>query len=231
VNHLLESFSNLMLESAWFSPLLALLAGVITAFTPCCLSSVPLIIGYVGGTGQRDIKKSFKLSLTFSVGMVITSTILGVIVALLGTMVQMQYSGGWWYVVLGALMLLMALQVWEVITIIPSTFLLSKSTKKGHVGALIAGVLAGVFSSPCSTPILVALLTIVAQQGKIGWGAFLLFLYSVGHSVLFLFAGTFTGAMRNMMANKKYSVLSEVVKYVSGFAIMVLGLYMLYMGL
>ena len=38
----------------WLAPVLALLAGLLTSFTPCSLSSVPLIVGYVGGIGERS---------------------------------------------------------------------------------------------------------------------------------------------------------------------------------
>jgi len=46
------------MKSGWLAPLLALLAGLLTSFTPCSLSSIPLVIGYVGGIGRRDTKKS-----------------------------------------------------------------------------------------------------------------------------------------------------------------------------
>lgn len=231
MTEILEQFSRLMLDNAWFAPLLALLAGVITAFTPCCLSSVPLVIGYVGGTAQKTVKRSFQLSLTFSLGMVITSTVLGLAVAIAGTMLQQYIQGGWYYVILGILMFLMALQVWEVINVIPSTYLTSRSKKQGHIGAFIAGTLAGVFSSPCSTPVLVALLTIVAQQGEILRGTILLLLYSIGHSILFLLAGTFTGTMKKMMKNPNYGVWSNIIKYATGFVILLFALYLIYLGL
>ena len=46
----LNTLSTLIAESMWLAPLLALLAGVLTSFTPCSLSSIPLVIGFVGGT-------------------------------------------------------------------------------------------------------------------------------------------------------------------------------------
>lgn len=226
----LNTLSNLLMENVWLAPLLALLAGVVTAFTPCCLSSVPLIIGYVGGDSETSTRKSFRLSLSFSLGMVLASTLLGVTVAMMGTMLQMFYQGSWWYLILGVLMILMALQFWEVINIIPSTYLTSKNKRRGHLGAVITGVLAGIFSSPCSTPVLVALLTIVAQQGEILRGVFLLLLYSIGHSVLFLIAGTFTGSVRAFVKSGKYRIASEVVKWVTGSVILLFGLLLLYLG-
>ena len=162
---LLENISALMQESLWLAPLLALLAGVLTSFTPCSLSSIPLVIGYVGGTGAREPKKALLLSLAFALGSAVTFTALGVVAATAGSLLGT--SARWWYIVLGVLMVLMALQTWGIFEIIPSSYLLSKNTKKGYAGAFLAGILGGVFSSPCSTPVLIALLAIVAGKGSL----------------------------------------------------------------
>ena len=55
INEWLEQLSSLIQSSLWLAPVLALLAGILTFFTPCSLSSIPLVIGYVGGTGQKNI--------------------------------------------------------------------------------------------------------------------------------------------------------------------------------
>jgi len=152
INQWLESLSTLISQSMWISPLLALLAGVLTSVTPCALSSVPLVIGYVGGTGGNNPKKAFRLSLTFAIGMSLTFTAMGTVASLAGKL--MGTTSKWWYIVLGILMVMMALQIWEIYNFIPSTYLLSKNTKKGHVGALLAGILGGVFYVPmCNTSI------------------------------------------------------------------------------
>lgn len=91
---LLEGISKLMLENLWIAPLLALLAGVLTSFTPCSLSSIPLVIGYVGGTGARDTKKALRLSLTFALGSAVTFTVLGVIAAIAGSLLGRLPAGG-----------------------------------------------------------------------------------------------------------------------------------------
>ena len=166
MTEVLENLSQLVQTSGWLAPLLALLAGILTSFTPCSLSSIPLVIGYVGGTGQKDIKRAFWLSLTFTAGAAVTFTTLGVVASLAGRLIGT--SAPWWYIVLGVLMVLMALQTWGVFEIIPSSYLISKNTKRGFAGAFIAGILGGVFSSPCSTPVLIALLAISLTLVQIG---------------------------------------------------------------
>ena len=228
MTELLDHLSTLIQSSGWLAPLLALLAGVLTSFTPCSLSSIPVVIGYVGGTGQKDTKRAFRLSLTFAAGAAVTFTVLGVIASLAGRL--MGNGATWWYIVLGVLMVLMALQTWGIFEIIPSSYLISKNTKRGYVGAFIAGILGGVFSSPCSTPVLIALLAIVAGKGSILWGILLLLLYSIGHGILAIVAGTSIGFVQRLSASEKYGRASTVLKIVMGALILLIGFYLFYLG-
>ena len=228
MNEILELMSEIIKNNFWIAPIVSLLAGILTSFTPCSLSSVPLIIGCVGGTGTNNTKKAFKLSVVFAIGMAITFTILGALASILGKF--MQSGGSWWYIILGILMVMMALQTFEVVTFIKSTNLQTKNTKKGYLGVLIAGILGGIFSSPCSTPVLIALLALVANSGNMIWGIFLLLLYSIGHSVLVVIAGTSIGTVKKLTQSQKYGKISSALKYVMGTIILLIGFYMFYLG-
>jgi cytochrome c biogenesis protein CcdA len=225
---ILDGLANLIERNAYVAPLLALLAGILTSVTPCSLSSIPLVVGYVGGAGQGEPKRALRLSLTFALGSAITFTALGVIASIAGRLIGT--SASWWYLILGVLMVLMALQTWEVFEIIPSSYLISRNRKKGYLGALIAGILGGIFSSPCSTPVLIVLLTIVAGQGSIPWGILLLLLYSIGHGILAVVAGTSVSFVQKLTRSEKYGKASQILKIVMGAAILGIGLYMFYLG-
>jgi cytochrome c-type biogenesis protein len=228
INQWVEWLSSSIIAKAWLAPLFALVGGMLTAFTPCALTSVPLVIGYVGGTGQRETRRAFWLSVVFSLGSAITFTVLGTVASLLGTL--MRVAGSWWYLALGVLMVLMALQTWEIFSFIPSSHAMNRSTRRGFLGAFLAGVLGGLFSSPCATPILVALLGIVAREGSLAWGALLLLLYSFGHSVLVLLAGTSVGFMQKLRTSERYARSSSILRIVMGAAMMLIGFYMFYLG-
>ncbi|WP_286978682.1 cytochrome c biogenesis protein CcdA [Aminobacterium sp. UBA5514] len=202
MTQILEGLSKIISESSWLAPILALFAGVLTSFTPCSLSGIPLVIGYVGGTGQRSTKKAFWLSVTFTLGVAVTFTTLGASASIAGRLIGT--SASWWYIILGILMLLMALQTWGIYEIIPSSYLLSKNTRRGYLGAFIAGVLGGVFASPCSTPVLIALLAIVA--------------------------GTSIGFVQKLSSSEKYGKASTILKIVMGALILLIGFYMFYLG-
>jgi len=228
INQWLEVISVSISINIWLAPLFALLAGLLTSFTPCALTSIPLVIGYVGGRGEGDTNKAFWLSVVFSLGMTVTFTILGTAASLLGKL--MQGTGSWWYIFLGIIMLLMTLQVWEIFDFIPSSYVINKNTKRGFGGAFFAGTLGGFFSSPCATPVLVVLLAIVAKEGSILWGVVLLLLYSLGHSFLVLIAGTSVGFVQKISCSQRYSIISKILKFFMGFIIMIIGFYMFYIG-
>ena len=228
INDWLTQIAEIIRTQMWLAPLLALLAGILTSVTPCSLSSVPLIIGYVGGIGETNTKKAFAYSATFSVGTAITFVALGIIATSAGKL--MGTSSPIWYMALGTLMVLMALQTWEIFNFIPSVNLLSKSKKRGFVGAFLAGILGGIFSSPCSTPVLIALLAIVAGEGNLLWGILLMLLYSIGHSTLVMVAGTSVGFVQKINSSETYNKAAKVIKLLMGMVILLIGLYMFWLA-
>lgn len=228
LDNMLTQIAEIIGSNMWFAPILALVAGVLTSFTPCSLSSVPLIIGYVGGVGEKNTKKAFALSAVFSFGTAITFVALGIIATSAGKL--MGTSSALWYMILGILMVLMALQTWEIYNFIPSVNLISKNKKKGFIGAFIAGILGGIFSSPCSTPVLIVLLAIIAGQNSMLWGILLMLLYSVGHSTLVMIVGTSIGLVQKIKSNDKYKMTSTVLKIIMGALILLIGLYMFWLA-
>ena len=225
INDWLSQIAEMIRHNMWFAPILALLAGILTSVTPCSLSSVPLIIGYVGGVGE---KKAFAYSAVFSLGTAVTFVALGIIATSAGKL--MGTSSPIWYIILGVLMVLMALQTWEIFNFIPSINLIFKSKKRGFIGAFLAGILGGIFSSPCSTPVLIALLAIVADKGNLIWGILLMLLYSIGHSALVMVAGTSIGFVQKINNSEKYKKAAVILKFVMGTAILLIGFYMFWLA-
>jgi len=78
--------------------------------------------------------------------------------------------------------------------------------------------------------VLIALLAIVAGKCSIIWGILLLVLYSVVHGILAVAAGTSAGFVHKLSASEKYGRASDVLKIIMGIAILLIGLYMFYLG-
>ena len=224
---LFEQFGTLLSQNIWISILVALIAGIISSFTPCALSSIPLIIGYVGGYSENDKKKPLIYSLVFSLGLAITLTILGVLSATIGRMFI--GIGSWWYIILGIIMLTVGLQMLGIIKIGSNACNVPKKSK-GIIGAFLLGILGGIFSTPCSTPVLIAILAFVAEKGNILLGGILLLVYSIGHSILVVIAGTSVGFTQSFINSNKTSKVANILKYIFAILVIVLALYMFYLG-
>ena len=229
MDSLLENLSVLIQNNYLVAPVFAIIAGVLTSFMPCNLSAIPLVVSVVSASSNNDTKRALKLSVIFAIGISITFTVLGVIASLTSSLFG--NSSTILYLVVGIIMILMAFQTWELFNIIPATYLTSKNKFKGVLGALSAGILSGIFSSPCSTPVLVALLAIVASSSNMIFGIVLLLCYSLGHSILTIIAGTSIGFVRKIMKNEKYSKVSNIIRITLGILILLIGLYMIYLAI
>jgi len=221
----LQGLSEMLGQNLWLGLAIALAAGVLTSFTPCSLASIPLIIGYVGGY-SGDRRRAFFYSAMFCVGMAITFTILGVVAVLIGRFflgVQM-----YWYIFLGALMALMALQMWGAIDILPQERTFEIGRKKGAVGAILLGMLGAVFSSPCSTPVLIAIVIVISTGDSLLLGALMLLFYSLGHGVLVMVAGTSVGWVNEISRSENFKRSGDLIRNVFGLLLFLLSLYLFY---
>lgn len=221
----LEVLADWIKNYFWMAPLLCLLAGVITSFTPCSLSTVPSVIAYVGASSKANPGKAFRLSVVMALGMAVTFAIFGSLASVIGHF--MHDAGHWWSVLLGILMILMALQIWGVIHIIPHAHMEGNTSRKGYAGAFFIGMLNGVFASHCATPVMIALLAMVAKaDGSMMWGIFLMALYAIGHSILLVAAGTSYSAVEKWIENPRFDAAGKWLRIIMGALIFVIGILM-----
>jgi cytochrome c biogenesis protein CcdA len=204
------------------------LAGVISSASPCVLATIPLVVGFVGGYADGDRMKAFRYSLAFVLGLSLTFTAFGAAAGLLGTMFGT--LGGPWYLIAGAIALVMGGQMmglYEIRLPVRRDF---KPKQGGIVGSFLLGLFFGVVSSPCATPVLVVLLTLVAGKGKVIYGIALLFCYAIGHCLLMLFAGTFTGFVEGFVKTRGVVNFSLWAKRVSGGVVALVGGWFVWQG-
>lgn len=224
---LIHNFSIFLSNNVWFALITAFLAGIVSSFSPCVLSTIPLIVGYVGGYAKKDKKLAYWYSLIFCLGIIITFTLLGIASALLGRLFT--GAGRWWYIILGIIMLVVGLQLIGVIEFGNNSCKVP-NRRKGIAGAFFLGILGGVLSSPCSTPILAAILAYVASKGNILLGVLMLMLYSIGHCILIFMAGTSIGLVEEISNSSKTIFIGKILKIILTIVIFVAGFYLLYLG-
>jgi len=210
-------------ERSAFTFLLVFLGGLITSISPCILSMVPLLVGYIGGYSEGSKARGFKLSFSFIVGMSLTFAIMGFVAAYFGRVFGQ--VGTYWYYILAAVALVMGLQLLGVLTFNLPGLKKIPLQKTGVGGSLLMGLLFGLVASPCATPVLAVIITYAALQAEPLYGSILLFVYGLGHGIPLLAAGTFTGMAKNL---PKFSKYTQYISYFSGLVMVLAGLYLLF---
>ena len=207
-------------------------AGLVSGANPCCLAAIPLIIGYVGGYSEGNKKKAALYSLVFIIGLSLAYTLLGVAASLMGGFLG--FMGRWLYVGFAVIAVVMGLQLMGLLTI-PLRFQKKQTIKiqkkrttksKGLWGAFLLGLLTGIVSTPCATPMLAVILAYVSTRGDMLYGGSLLFVYSMGFSMLIFVAGLSVGLTASLVSSKGYNKFTLYSKRVSGALLVVAGVYL-----
>ena len=233
LNRLVANAGQYIHTNPWLALVAVFLGGIVTASNPCVLAMIPLMMSFVAGRkdDKTSIGRASLYSFVFVLGLALTFTALGMVAALAGKLYG-DVSGIWNWIV-AAVCVLMGLHLAGVVTVpIPSLGGKVQPKIKGYVGALLLGLLFGLVSAPCAGPILIVLLTYLAGSGaSIVWGALLLLVYALGHSVLILIAGTSMGAARRLLENKKMTHALDLLRRAAGGVIVLVGIYFAYHGL
>ncbi|MDO8958090.1 MAG: cytochrome c biogenesis protein CcdA [Deltaproteobacteria bacterium] len=219
---------NLLIQTnPWMAPLAVFLGGALTASNPCVLAMIPLMMAFVGaykGTGNAG--KAFTFSFLFVIGLTITFTMLGFVAALMGRLVG--DVGKFWPYLVAAVCFIMGLHllgVWNFDLPLPQTW---KPKQGGPWGAFLLGLLFGVISTPCATPVLAVLLVYIASKGNLAYGGLLLFLYALGHCALILIAGTSMGLAKRLIESRGLNTGLAYLRKGSGVLIILIGFYFIW---
>lgn len=207
--------------------LLVFLGGVVTSLGPCNVATIPLIMGYVGGSRDLPRARAFALSLAFAIGLALTFMLLGLAASLVGGLFGASRA---WYYLVAAVCLLIGLNMLGVLRLqLPMWFagLRERIGLRGVPGALALGLVSGLVASQCATPVLAAILTYVMAEGALLLGAAMLFVYALGRGVPVVLAGTFTGALKGLQALGRWA---GVIEKVSGAIVIGVGLYFLWIA-
>ena len=183
-------------------PAFALL-GLGLAFTPCVLPMVPILSSIiVGEGGQTRRSRGLVLSVTYSLGMAIVYTALGVAAGLIGEGLAAALQNPW---VLGAFALLivaMAMSMFGLYELqVPAalqTKLASASSRQASgklAGVFAMGAISALIVGPCVAAPLAGALVYISQTRDVLIGGAALFSMAVGMSIPLLLVGVSAGSL------------------------------------
>jgi cytochrome c-type biogenesis protein len=161
--------------------------------SPCHLTSVPLVMGYISKQNDASGIRSALLALTFASGLLITIALIGLITSSMGRL--MGDVGVWSIWLTAGILILFGLYLMDLISLDWLGGALPQIERAGYGGALLLGLVFGVGLGPCTFAFLAPVLTVIiplAQESMVK-ALVLILAFGVGHSLVFVVGGGLTG--------------------------------------
>ncbi len=226
----LFSYFTTALGGNFFVALIAALGwGVLSILlSPCHLSSIPLIIGYISSQGQLKVKHSFYLALVFAVGILITIAMIGVITAAMGRL--MGDIGVWGNWLVAAIFIFIGLYLMDIIHWDWNGLNIGNKHRSGLWGAFILGLIFGVGLGPCTFAFLAPVLGVVFQIATESWMKAILLIsaFGIGHCMIIVVAGNLTNLVQKYLNWSEESKTTVYIKRISGLLVVLGGVYFIY---
>jgi len=175
------------------------------------------------------MRRAFKLSLLFAVGILITIGLIGVITGLLGRMLGDVGRFGNYFV--AAIFFLVGLYLLDVISLnfftAPDP---TKVKKRGLRAAFILGLIFGVALGPCTFAYMAPILAIVLSTAgtRLLFGILLSVFYGLGHCSVIVLAGTFTEILQKYLNWSADSKGALWLKRICGVLVILGGIYLIF---
>jgi cytochrome c-type biogenesis protein len=218
-----------MTGAIWLAVLASFGWGVLSILlSPCHLSSIPLVVGFISSQGKISIGRTFSISLIFSVGILITIALIGIITASLGRLMgDIGITGN--YLVAG-IFFVVGLYLLDIIKFDWNNAGLKKTKSTGLTAALILGLLFGLALGPCTFAYMAPVLGVVFQTAQTDYLLSVIFLlaFGLGHCSIIVGAGTITGKVQKYLNWSEGSKAILWIKRVCGVLVILGGVYLIY---
>ena len=218
------------------SPFIAISASLVWGIlsillSPCHLSSIPLIVGFINQQGRISTKRAFFTSVLFAFGILVTIGIIGAITASAGRM--MGDIGKYGNYIVAVVFFVVGLHLLGVIPMPWSGPGQVGMKRKGLLSAFILGLIFGIALGPCTFAYMAPMLGITFSLAKtnIAYGIILLLAYGIGHCSVIVVAGTFTEVVQHYLNWNERSKGATIVKKVCGVLVILGGVYLIYTAL
>jgi cytochrome c-type biogenesis protein len=229
----MEELLTSLTEALYGSFTLALVASVAWGvasilLSPCHLSSIPLIIGFLTAKEEKKTGRAVLLSLVFALGILITIAIIGIVTGMMGRIMGDLGSYGKYGTAL--VLLAVGLTLMDILKL-PDTGIRLEApiSRPPFLSALVLGLLFGFALGPCTFAFMAPVLGLVFQistENPIAAGGLLL-AFGLGHCGIIVIAGGLAARVQVYLNWADRSNTISWIKRGAGFLVILGGVYTL----
>ncbi len=220
---------NIPKDKIWILIPIGFLGGLIASISPCILALLPLNLSYIGTLEPQSKREAFINALMFVLGVILVLSLMGLLSSFAGAL-MVDYKG-YIQIVVGIFSMLMGLVVVDIIQLPLPT--LVKTIPKG-AGPFLVGVIFALVSSPCASPVLLAVLSASATTGNPIMSTATMASYALGYTMILFLASLLTGLSKQVSGLKRFSretqILGSAFLFLVGVYFVVLGVQWIYGG-
>ena len=228
IEDIFNALSFALYDNYWVALAASFGWGVVSILlSPCHLSSIPLIVGFINSQGTLTIKRTFTVSLIFSMGILITIAGIGLITAAMGRLMgDLGETGNY---LIAIIFFVMGLYLMDIIKLPWDKMNIKGTKQKGLIAALAVGILFGIGLGPCTFAFLAPVLGIVFQTAQTSFysAALLLLAFAAGHCAVIVGAGTMTQKVQQYLNWSEESKMVLYIKRACGILVVLAGVYIL----
>lgn len=229
LNEIFTELNSALYGNIYLAVLASFAWGVLSILlSPCHLSSIPLVIGYISSQGSISIRKTFSLSLSFAFGILLTIALIGMVTWSLGRLMGDLGTTGNYLVAI--VFFIIGLYLLDLIQLPWSGVRLSSTRFKGFLAAFVLGLIFGIGLGPCTFAFMAPVLGVVFQTSATGaiLPLSLLASFALGHCFVIAGAGTLSRAVQKYLNWSDSSITMRYTKKVCGILVILGGVYIIY---
>lgn len=229
IDALFTALYDAMSGPAWLVLLSSFGWGVASILlSPCHLSSIPLVVGFISAQGIVSLRRTFLISLLFAVGILLTIALIGIVTASMGRLLGDVGTIGNYFV--ASIFVIVGLYLLDIIKLDWNTSGLRQTTLQGLPAAFVLGLLFGIALGPCTFAYMAPVLGIVFQTAQTDYcfSMLLLLSFGIGHCTVIVGAGMLTKKVQLYLNWSSRSDTINRIKRICGVLVLCGGAYLIY---
>jgi cytochrome c-type biogenesis protein len=200
----------------------AAFGGLLASISPCILAMLPINLSYIGTLNITSRRQAFLNATGFVLGVITVLSVFGLFSSVAGAL--MVDWRGYINLAIGTLIMLMGLSFAGLFHIpLPQS-----QISLPFAGTYGVGLTFALISSPCASPVLIAVLAAAAATGSPVWSTLTMVAYAVGYTAVIFATSLFAGLIK---VSRQILMNSDAVLRWGGLAMVLMGGYYVVSGI